>query len=90
MFTKMNIKVEIKNKFLEQVRFIEDVNSGKCKLETTVQLEDGRIVGIGTNGIDEGHVAEFIDGKWTLPRGPVFGADFHDGKPIKIDLSDNM
>ena len=90
MFTKMNIKIEIKNEFLKQMRFIEDVNSGKCKLESTVQLKDGGIVGIGTNGKDEGYVVEFIDGKWTLPRGPVSGADFHEGKPIKIDLSDNM
>ena len=78
------------DKLLKRVRFIEDVNSGKCKLESTVQLEDGRIVGIGTNGKDEGYVVEFIDGKWTLPRGPVSGGDFHEGKPIKIDLSDNM
>ena len=75
------------DKLLKQMRFNEDVNSGKCELESTVQLEDGRIVGIGTNGKDEGYVVEFIDGNWTLSRGQSLGADFHEGKPVKIDLS---
>lgn len=47
-------------------------------METIVQLEDGRIIGISKDF----RVLEYKDGEWVKPQSPVYGSDLHDGKPI--------
>lgn len=47
-------------------------------METIVQLDDGRIIGISKDF----RVLEYIDGEWVKPQYPVYGSDLHDGKPI--------
>lgn len=47
-------------------------------METIVQLEDGRIIGISKDF----RVLEYLDGEWVKPQSPVYGSDLHDGKPI--------
>lgn len=47
-------------------------------METIVQLDDGRIIGISKDY----RILEYIDGEWVNPQSPVYGSDFYDGKPI--------
>ena len=51
----------------------------KYPTKSIVKLENGRIVGLSSDY----RVLEYIDGKWTKPTAPVYGADFYEGKPVK-------
>ena len=85
-------ELEIKNRYLapnceemlNQMQFINGITKGKYQLNSTVKLDDGRVVGIGENGDGGGYVVEMINGRWTFPHGPIYGADFYEGSPIDI------
>ncbi len=70
-------------KMLSQMQFINGVAEGKYQI-SAVKLDDGRIVGVGEKDNEEGYVAELINGEWTFPHGPIYGADFYEGRPINV------
>lgn len=80
-------ELEIKNRYLapnceemlNQMQFINGIAKGKYQLNSTVKLDDGRVVGIGG-----GYVVELINNRWTFPHRPIYGADLYEGRPIDI------
>lgn len=49
-----------------------------------MKFDDGRVVGIGENDDGEVYVVELINNRWIFPHGPIYGADFYEGRPIDI------